>query len=180
MKEKKDRVEDALNATRAAVEEGIIPGGGTAFLRATKALGKIKGENEDETTGINIVARAIEEPIRTIAENAGKEDKSKKDETGEGQFNEDKQTQTEGLADTSAGLGQEDKSMSKAEREKKRQINLARQADIAADNKALNEDANADISGHGASTSKKSAAQELLGDIMGNQSKSPSNQQQFL
>ena len=73
MKEKKDRVEDALNATRAAVEEGIIPGGGVAFIRATKALAKLKGENEDETTGINIVARAIEEPIRTIAENAGKE-----------------------------------------------------------------------------------------------------------
>ena len=73
MKEKKDRVEDALNATRAAVEEGIIPGGGVAYLRAAKALAKLKGENEDETTGINIVARAIEEPIRTIAANAGKE-----------------------------------------------------------------------------------------------------------
>ncbi|MBQ7576464.1 MAG: chaperonin GroEL [Bacteroidales bacterium] len=73
MKEKKDRVEDALNATRAAVEEGIIPGGGVAFIRATKALAKLKGDNEDETTGINIVARAIEEPIRTIAANAGKE-----------------------------------------------------------------------------------------------------------
>ena len=73
MKEKKDRVEDALNATRAAVEEGIIPGGGVAFIRATKVLAKLKGENEDETTGINIVARAIEEPIRTIAANAGKE-----------------------------------------------------------------------------------------------------------
>ena len=73
MKEKKDRVEDALNATRAAVEEGIIPGGGVAFIRAAKALAKLKGENEDETTGINIVARAIEEPIRIIAANAGKE-----------------------------------------------------------------------------------------------------------
>ena len=73
MKEKKDRVEDALNATRAAVEEGIIPGGGVAYLRAAKALAKLKGDNEDETTGINIVARAIEEPIRTIAANAGKE-----------------------------------------------------------------------------------------------------------
>ena len=73
MKEKKDRVEDALNATRAAVEEGIIPGGGVALVRATKALAKLKGDNEDETTGINIVARAIEEPIRTIAANAGKE-----------------------------------------------------------------------------------------------------------
>ena len=73
MKEKKDRVEDALNATRAAVEEGIIPGGGVALVRATAALAKLKGANEDENTGINIVARAIEAPIRTIAENAGKE-----------------------------------------------------------------------------------------------------------
>ena len=73
MKEKKDRVEDALNATRAAVEEGIIPGGGVALVRAEAALAKVKGENEDETTGIHIVARAIEEPIRTIAANAGKE-----------------------------------------------------------------------------------------------------------
>ncbi len=73
MKEKKDRVEDALNATRAAVEEGIIPGGGVAFIRAIESLKNIKGENEDEQTGINIVARAIEAPLRTIAENAGVE-----------------------------------------------------------------------------------------------------------
>ena len=73
MKEKKDRVEDALNATRAAVEEGIIPGGGVALVRAECALADIKGENDDETTGIHIVARAIEEPIRIIAANAGKE-----------------------------------------------------------------------------------------------------------
>ena len=73
MKEKKDRVEDALNATRAAVEEGIIPGGGVALVRAEAALAGVKGENDDETTGIHIVARAIEEPIRTIAANAGKE-----------------------------------------------------------------------------------------------------------
>ena len=73
MKEKKDRVEDALNATRAAVEEGIIPGGGVAFIRAIGALSKIKVDNDDELTGVNIVARAIEEPIRTIAANAGKE-----------------------------------------------------------------------------------------------------------
>jgi chaperonin GroEL len=73
MKEKKDRVEDALNATRAAVEEGIIPGGGVALVRAEAALAAVKGENEDETTGIHIVARAIEEPIRIIAANAGKE-----------------------------------------------------------------------------------------------------------
>ena len=73
MKEKKDRVEDALNATRAAVEEGIIPGGGVAFIRAVEALKGLKGENEDEQTGINIVAKAIEAPLRTIAENAGVE-----------------------------------------------------------------------------------------------------------
>ena len=73
MKEKKDRVEDALNATRAAVEEGYLPGGGVAYIRATEALKGLKGENEDETTGIHIVARAIEEPLRQIAENAGVE-----------------------------------------------------------------------------------------------------------
>ena len=73
MKEKKDRVEDALNATRAAVEEGIIPGGGVALVRAETVLADVKGENDDETTGIHIVARAIEEPIRIIAANAGKE-----------------------------------------------------------------------------------------------------------
>lgn len=73
MKEKKDRVDDALAATRAAVAEGIIPGGGVAYIRATKALDKLKGENEDETTGIHIVNRAIEEPLRQIVENAGGE-----------------------------------------------------------------------------------------------------------
>ncbi|MBO4656375.1 MAG: chaperonin GroEL [Bacteroidales bacterium] len=73
MKEKKDRVEDALSATRAAVEEGIVPGGGVAYIRATEALKMLKGENEDEQTGINIVARAIEAPLRTIVENAGVE-----------------------------------------------------------------------------------------------------------
>ena len=73
MKEKKDRVEDALNATRAAVEEGIIPGGGVAYIRATEALKDLKGDNEDELTGIHIVARAIEEPLRQIAANAGVE-----------------------------------------------------------------------------------------------------------
>ena len=71
MKEKKDRVEDALNATRAAVEEGYLPGGGVAYIRAIDALAGLKGDNEDETTGIRIVARAIEEPLRQIAENAG-------------------------------------------------------------------------------------------------------------
>ena len=73
MKEKKDRVEDALSATRAAVEEGIVPGGGVAYIRASQALADLKGANEDETTGIHIVARAIEEPLRQIAANAGVE-----------------------------------------------------------------------------------------------------------
>lgn len=71
MKEKKDRVDDALHATRAAVEEGIVPGGGIAFIRAIEALEKLKGANEDETTGINIVKRALEEPLRQIVANAG-------------------------------------------------------------------------------------------------------------
>ena len=73
MKEKKDRVEDALSATRAAVEEGIVPGGGVAYIRASEAIRNLKGDNEDETTGIHIVARAIEEPLRQIAANAGVE-----------------------------------------------------------------------------------------------------------
>ena len=71
MKEKKDRVEDALNATRAAVEEGYLPGGGVAYIRAAAALDGMTGDNEDETTGIRIVAKAIEEPLRQIALNAG-------------------------------------------------------------------------------------------------------------
>jgi chaperonin GroEL len=73
MKEKKDRVDDALHATRAAVEEGIVPGGGVAYIRATEALEKMKGANEDETTGIVIVKRALEEPIRQIVANCGME-----------------------------------------------------------------------------------------------------------
>ena len=73
MKEKKDRVDDALHATRAAVEEGIIAGGGVAFVRAKKSLDKVKTANQDEKTGVSIVARAIEEPLRQIAENAGNE-----------------------------------------------------------------------------------------------------------
>ena len=73
MKEKKDRVEDALNATRAAVEEGFVPGGGVAYIRAAEVLRGMKGANEDETTGIHIVERALEEPLRQIAENAGVE-----------------------------------------------------------------------------------------------------------
>ena len=73
MKEKKDRVDDALAATRAAVEEGIVPGGGVAYIRAVAALEGLKGENEDQTTGIQIVKRAIEEPLRQIVANAGGE-----------------------------------------------------------------------------------------------------------
>ena len=73
MKEKKDRVEDALNATRAAVEEGYLPGGGVAYIRAASALQDLTGDNEDETTGIRIVAKAIEEPLRQIAANTGVE-----------------------------------------------------------------------------------------------------------
>ena len=71
MKEKKDRVDDALHATRAAVEEGIVPGGGVAYIRAVESLEKLKGANEDETTGIAIVKRAIEEPLRQIVINSG-------------------------------------------------------------------------------------------------------------
>jgi chaperonin GroEL len=73
MKEKKDRVDDALHATRAAVEEGIIPGGGVALIRTKSVLNKVKTENADESTGISIIDRAIEEPLRQIVENAGKE-----------------------------------------------------------------------------------------------------------
>lgn len=73
MKEKKDRVQDALSATRAAVEEGTVPGGGVAYIRAIDALEGLKGDNEDETTGIEIVKRAIEEPLRQIVVNSGKE-----------------------------------------------------------------------------------------------------------
>ncbi len=73
MKEKKDRVDDALRATRAAIEEGIIPGGGVAYIRAIDSLEGMKGDNADETTGISIIKRAIEEPLREIVANAGKE-----------------------------------------------------------------------------------------------------------
>src|SRR4030095_14514832 len=71
MKEKKDRVDDAVHATRAAVEEGIVPGGGVAYIRAIQSLEKLKGVNEDETTGMQIVKRAIEEPLRQIVVNSG-------------------------------------------------------------------------------------------------------------
>jgi chaperonin GroEL len=88
MKEKKDRVDDALHATRAAVEEGIVPGGGVAYVRACEVLVKLKGDNEDETTGIGIVRKAIEAPLRTIVENAGLESSVvvNKIKEGEGAF----------------------------------------------------------------------------------------------
>ncbi len=73
MKEKKARVEDAMHATRAAVEEGIVPGGGVALVRAAEALEKFTVDNEDEQIGVNIVRRALEEPLRWIAQNAGHE-----------------------------------------------------------------------------------------------------------
>src|SRR5882724_9263430 len=73
VKEKKDRIDDALNATKAAVEEGILPGGGTALLYATKALNGLSGENEDENAGIAIVKKAIQTPLRQIVENSGVE-----------------------------------------------------------------------------------------------------------
>jgi len=73
MKNKKDRVDDSLHATRAAIEEGIVPGGGVAYIRAIAAIENLKGENEDQTTGIEIIKRAIEEPLRQIAVNAGRE-----------------------------------------------------------------------------------------------------------
>ena len=73
MKSKKDRVDDSLHATRAAIEEGIVPGGGVAYIRAIKSLESLKGDNEDQTTGIEIIKRAIEEPLRQIAINSGRE-----------------------------------------------------------------------------------------------------------
>ena len=96
MKEKKDRVEDALNATRAAIEEGIIPGGGVGFIRAISSIEKMKGENEDETTGIAIIKRALEEPLRQIVENAGLEGSVvvNKVREGEGDFGFNARTET--------------------------------------------------------------------------------------
>jgi len=73
MKEKKARVEDALHATRAAVEEGIVPGGGVALVRAIKVLDKVKGDNLDQTTGIKLIQKALEEPLKQIVNNAGLE-----------------------------------------------------------------------------------------------------------
>ena len=96
MKEKKDRVEDALNATRAAIEEGIIPGGGVGFIRAINSIEKMKGENDDETTGIAIIKRALEEPLRQIVANAGLEGSVvvNKVREGEGDFGFNARTET--------------------------------------------------------------------------------------
>ncbi len=96
MKEKKDRVEDALNATRAAIEEGIIPGGGVGFIRAISSIENIKGENDDQTTGIAIIKRALEEPLRQIVANAGLEGSVvvNKVREGEGDFGFNARTET--------------------------------------------------------------------------------------
>ena len=96
MKEKKDRVEDALNATRAAIEEGIIPGGGVGFIRAISSIENMKGVNDDETTGIAIIKRALEEPLRQIVENAGLEGSVvvNKVREGEGDFGFNARTET--------------------------------------------------------------------------------------
>ncbi|MBR5782159.1 MAG: chaperonin GroEL [Bacteroidales bacterium] len=96
MKEKKDRVEDALNATRAAIEEGIIPGGGVGFIRAISSIENMKGENDDQTTGIAIIKRALEEPLRQIVANAGLEGSVvvNKVREGEGDFGFNARTET--------------------------------------------------------------------------------------
>ena len=96
MKEKKDRVEDALNATRAAIEEGIIPGGGVGFIRAISSIENMKGVNDDETTGIAIIKRALEEPLRQIVANAGLEGSVvvNKVREGEGDFGFNARTET--------------------------------------------------------------------------------------
>jgi chaperonin GroEL len=95
MKEKKDRVEDALNATRAAVEEGYLPGGGVAYIRAAADIRNLKGDNEDETTGVKIIERAIEEPLRQIVENAGVDGAvvAQKVREGKGDFGYDARTE---------------------------------------------------------------------------------------
>ena len=94
MKEKKDRVDDALSATRAAIAEGIVPGGGVAYIRAISSLNDLKGDNEDETTGIEIIKRAIEEPLRQIVANAGVEGAVvvQKVKDGKGDFGYDART----------------------------------------------------------------------------------------
>jgi len=87
MKEKKARVEDALHATRAAVEEGIVPGGGVAYIRARNGLKTLKGDNPDQDAGIKIVLRAIEEPLRMIVQNAGEEPSVVMNKVGDGKGN---------------------------------------------------------------------------------------------
>jgi len=99
MKEKKARVEDALHATRAAVEEGIVPGGGVAYIRARSALDKIKGENPDQEAGIKIVRRALEEPLRQIVANAGEEPSVVMNKVAEGKGNFGFNAQTEVYGD---------------------------------------------------------------------------------
>ncbi len=96
MKEKKDRVDDALSATRAAIAEGIVPGGGVAYIRCVKLLDNVKGANDDETTGIQIIRRAIEEPLRQIVTNAGEEGAVvvQKVKDGEGDFGYNARTDT--------------------------------------------------------------------------------------
>jgi len=99
MKEKKARVEDALHATRAAVEEGVVPGGGVAYIRAKQAIGKMKGSNEDQEAGIKIVMRALEEPLRIIVDNAGAEPSVVLNKVLEGKGNYGFNAQTEEYGD---------------------------------------------------------------------------------
>jgi chaperonin GroEL len=99
MKEKKARVEDALHATRAAVEEGIVAGGGVALIRARSAVGKLKGDNADQDAGIKIVLRALEEPLRWIAANAGDEPSVVVNKVVEGKGNYDYNAQTSEYGD---------------------------------------------------------------------------------
>src|SRR6185369_5475214 len=99
MKEKKARVEDALHATRAAVEEGIVAGGGVALIRARSAIEKLKGDNEDQNAGIKIVYRALEEPLRAIVANAGAEPSVVLNKVAEGKGNNGYNAQTEQYGD---------------------------------------------------------------------------------
>jgi len=99
MKERKARVEDALHATRAAVEEGIVPGGGVAYIRARSALDKVKGDNPDQEAGIKIVRRALEEPLRQIVANAGEEPSVVMNRVAESQGNFGFNAQTEAYGD---------------------------------------------------------------------------------
>jgi chaperonin GroEL len=99
MKEKKARVEDALHATRAAVEEGVVPGGGVAYIRAKQVIGKMKGSNEDQEAGIKIVMRALEEPLRIIVANAGAEPSVVLNKVLEGKGNYGFNAQTEEYGD---------------------------------------------------------------------------------